>query len=120
MTAIRLITDDQIVFFELMTYTEENDTLVMRAKHFDGRDLTGWEEKDEVVTLPLSAIVNGVFQFEGFSTEYDGAEPLKTQLKMSPDGDDRIKAHFTTYETDGTVREDNFIYNRVTESGSEP
>lgn len=44
-----------IMFTEHMYLMEEGGTLVLRLKHF-GADLTGWEEKDEMLTFRLVAI----------------------------------------------------------------
>ena len=39
-------------FYEILTLTAENGTVVLRVKHFD-RALSGWEEKDACVAFDL-------------------------------------------------------------------
>jgi hypothetical protein len=51
----RAITDGHPRFYELITFDREGDGLVCRFKHFN-RDLSGWEEKDEALTLDLVAL----------------------------------------------------------------
>lgn len=47
--------DASIVFTEHLYLMEEEGTLVLRLKHFNA-DLTGWEEKDDMLTFRLVAI----------------------------------------------------------------
>jgi hypothetical protein len=42
----------EIQFSEILYLTEEEGTLVLRLKHFNA-DLTGWEEKDAMLTFRL-------------------------------------------------------------------
>ncbi len=44
-----------IMFTEHMYLMQESDTLVLRLKHFNA-DLTGWEEKDDMLTFRLLAV----------------------------------------------------------------
>ena len=44
-----------VMFTEHMYLMEEEGTLVLRLKHFNA-DLTGWEEKDEMLTFRLVAM----------------------------------------------------------------
>jgi len=48
----RLVKAGKPVFYELMTIVEENNSLVMKLKHF-GPDLSGWEEKSVSQNFPL-------------------------------------------------------------------
>lgn len=49
--------------YELFSIAEENDGLVLRFKHFS-RELHGWEEKDEALTLVLVGLEENVATFE--------------------------------------------------------
>ncbi len=49
--------------YELFSIAEENDGLVLRFKHFS-RELHGWEEKDEALTLTLVSLEEHVATFE--------------------------------------------------------
>lgn len=55
MGMFRAIRDGHPRFYELITFDREGDGLVCRFKHFN-RDLAGWEEKDEALTLDLVAL----------------------------------------------------------------
>jgi|SRR5690606_24313065 len=64
----RLIRDGEPAFYELLTLTEADGSLMLRLKHFHP-DLRGWEERDESVAFPLVAIRNGRFYFDGLTFE---------------------------------------------------
>jgi len=69
-----------VAFFEILQIAEENGSLVYRLKHF-GPDLTGWEQKDEMVRFPLVAMDEGALYFDGLTIRRDG-----------PDGHPRCRA----------------------------
>ncbi len=54
-TFVQETTDGAIMFTEHMYLMHENGTLVLRLKHFNA-DLTGWEEKDDMLTFRLVAV----------------------------------------------------------------
>lgn len=68
MGSFKLVNDGQVTFYELMTIVEENESLVMRLKHFDGQ-LKGWEEKDETHDFKLVKVTTNKVFFEGFTVE---------------------------------------------------
>ena len=47
--------DGGIMFTEILYLMEEEGSLVLRLKHFNA-DLTGWEEKDDMLTFRLVAM----------------------------------------------------------------
>jgi Domain of unknown function (DUF6265) len=55
MGMFRAITDGHPRFYELITFDREGEGLVCRFKHFN-RDLSGWEEKADALTLDLVAL----------------------------------------------------------------
>jgi hypothetical protein len=66
MGMFRLYKGGAVVFYEFLTITEENGSLILRLKHFHP-DLKGWEDKDETVSFPLVELnPNNVF-FDGLS-----------------------------------------------------
>ena len=101
MGMFRLVKDDKTVFYELMTILEEDGSLVLRLKHFNGGDLSAWEEKEETVDFPLVAVADGTFRFDGMS--------------FHPDGDDRVTVYLAMHGKEGAVQEVTFTYTRVTE-----
>jgi len=54
-TFVQEAADGSIQFSEILYLMEEEGSLVLRLKHFNA-DLTGWEEKDEMLTFRLVAI----------------------------------------------------------------
>ena len=68
MCAFRLIKDDKVDFYELCTIVEDNNTLLLRIKHFHP-DLKGWEDKDVTVDFPLVKVTNDRLYFEDFTIE---------------------------------------------------
>ncbi len=54
-TFIQETPDGAIMFTEHLYLIEEEGTLVLRLKHFNA-DLTGWEEKDDMLTFRLVAM----------------------------------------------------------------
>ena len=54
-TFVQETTEGAIMFTEHLYLMEEEGTLVLRLKHFNA-DLTGWEEKDDMLTFRLVAM----------------------------------------------------------------
>ncbi|MEL7217542.1 MAG: DUF6265 family protein [Pseudomonadota bacterium] len=54
-TFVQETTDGAIMFTEHMYLMQESGTLALRLKHFNA-DLTGWEEKDDMLTFRLVAM----------------------------------------------------------------
>ena len=75
MASFRLVKDEKVVFYELITLLEENNTLILRLKHFNS-DLTGWEEKAESVEFKLVEVKKSSVLFEGFTIEKEGPDKL--------------------------------------------
>lgn len=98
MGMFRLVREETIVFYELMTLREENGSLVLRVKHFNP-DLTGWEEKGETVDFPLVRVTADRFYFDG--------------LTFHRHGNDAVTIYVAISAKDGAVREEAFRYTRV-------
>jgi len=54
-TLVQEDAEGAIMFTEHLYLMQENGTVVLRLKHFNA-DLTGWEEKDDMVTFRLIAL----------------------------------------------------------------
>lgn len=65
-TFIQTTDDGTIRFTEHLYLMEEGGTLVLRLKHFNA-DLTGWEEKDGMVTFRLLATEPCAAYFHGLT-----------------------------------------------------
>ncbi len=60
----KLKINNSVSFYEIFTITIDSTGPVLKLKHFNA-DLTGWEEKDEVVTFPFISASDGELQFDG-------------------------------------------------------
>jgi hypothetical protein len=102
MGMFRAITDGHPRFYELITLDGEGEGLVCRFKHFN-RDLSGWEEKDEALTLDLVALTetDAVFLRRG-------AERWMTYRRAAAD---RLVVFFENAE-DGHDPDDEYRFDR--------
>ena len=81
MGSFKLVIEDEVNFYELMTITEENGSLILKIKHFDAA-LTGWEEKDETVDFPLVKLTHSAAYFDGLTFEQVNEEGLNIYVQM--------------------------------------
>jgi hypothetical protein len=95
----RLVKDDKPVFYEIMTLLEAEGSVELRLKHVNP-DMTGWEEKNGFVTFKLVKHDDSGAYFSGL-----------TFRRVSPDLMEGYLA--LRNRTDGTVREEKFVYRRV-------
>lgn len=89
---------DGIWFYEIVTIVQKGGTLTYRLKHFNA-DLTGWEEKAEVVEFPLVAVEKDAVYFDG----------LTIRLVQK----DRMRAVVRVEMRDGGSKEFGFDYRRA-------
>jgi hypothetical protein len=66
MGIFRLVKNGKVIFYEFCTITEENESLVLKIKHFDSR-LNGWEEKNVAVIFPLVKLAATDAYFDGLT-----------------------------------------------------
>ncbi|MEP7361724.1 MAG: DUF6265 family protein [Acidobacteriota bacterium] len=93
----RLVKDGKVVFYELMTLVETEGSLELRLKHFHP-DLKGWEEKDTVLSFPLTARDVNKLQFGGIVFERSV--------------DDELTVTVTIRQRDGTTKDEPFRFKR--------
>jgi len=94
----RLLKDGKPQFYEMLMIAEVGASLEFRVKHFNP-DMTGWEEKAEVVRFPLVAVEKDVWYFNGLTIRRTGPDStLQTVLIR---------------QKDGSTREAGFTYRRV-------
>ncbi|WP_340077162.1 DUF6265 family protein [Leptobacterium sp. I13] len=68
MGAFKLVVNNKPSFYELLILSEENETLMLRLKHFHA-NLMGWEEKDKTVDFPLVKVTPNKVYFDQFTFE---------------------------------------------------
>lgn len=101
---------EAIMFTEHMYLMEENGSLVLRLKHFNA-DLTGWEEKDEMLTFRLVAIEPCAAYFNALTLRCADAdrpgEGLVAAVRMKSEGPEvrELLFHFDpAHGSDKSVR----------------
>lgn len=77
--------DGTVMFYELITIVEEGGSLAYRLKHFNA-DLTGWEEKDKVVSFPLTDRKGDRLDFSGLVYERTGKNTMTASVQVSEGG----------------------------------
>ncbi len=82
MGAFRLVRDDVPVFYEFLTLREEAGSLILQLKHFDGKTLEGWEEKDKTVDFKLVGVEKGVLYLRGLTFRHTGPDALTVYLAL--------------------------------------
>ena len=80
-TFVQETDDSGIRFTEHMYLMEEEGTLVLRLKHFNA-DLTGWEEKDGMLTFRLIAVEDCAAYFRSLTLRCDGEDGLLVAVRM--------------------------------------
>lgn len=83
-TFVQESADGAIMFTEHMYLMQEDDTLVLRLKHFNA-DLTGWEEKDDMLSFRLVAIEECAAYFNALTLRCDGPDGLVAAVRMKSD-----------------------------------
>ena len=64
----RMLKDERVVFYELLTLGESAGSLLLTLRHFHP-DLRGWEERDDTVRMPFIKAEAGRYYFEGLTLE---------------------------------------------------
>ena len=72
-----------VAFSELVSIAEKDGSLELRLKHFNS-DLTGWEDKDEIVRFPLVAVEKDAWYFDGLTIRRDGPDGLIGAVVAGP------------------------------------
>jgi hypothetical protein len=74
-----------IMFTEHMYLMEEDGSLAVKLKHFNP-DLTGWEEKDGMLTFRLIAAEPCALHFNALTYRCDGDGGMVVAVRMKSDG----------------------------------
>lgn len=97
MCVFKSIINGKVSFYELVTITEENQTLMMRLKHFNP-DLKGWEEKDKTQDFRLVKIDSNRVYFDSFTLERVGPDEINMYVVFGA-GDNRDEHKFNYRRT---------------------
>jgi Domain of unknown function (DUF6265) len=94
----RMVKDGEVGFYELVALAQVGNSVEYRVKHFNA-DMTGWEEKAQVVRFPLVAAEKDVWFFDRLTIRRAGADRAVHVVRIS--------------NKDGSEREVSFTYDRV-------
>ncbi len=98
MGMFRQLKGGQLVFYEFLTLVERDGAVVLRLKHFHP-NLTGWEEKTQVLEFPLVSLTPTQATFNAMTFTHDTPDAFSVRLRLK--------------DKSGTVREELFEYTRV-------
>lgn len=96
MASFKFAVDEQVNFYEIITLFEQDQSLVLRLKHFSA-ELKGWEEKDQYMEFKLVKLSKNVAYFDGYT--YQLVSPNELHV-------------FVVIEKQGTKQETKFIFKR--------
>lgn len=85
MGSFKLMADGKVVFYEFMTITEVDSSLMLKIKHFD-KDLNGWEEKDESIDFKLVEKTPSMMFFNGLSFEKISEDQINIYVVIDHNG----------------------------------
>ena len=72
----KLFSGDTVDFYEIMVISQDSAELSLKLKHFNN-DLTGWEEKDKVITFPFVDASDNHVQFGGLTYKLVSEDSLQ-------------------------------------------
>lgn len=80
----KLITEGQDAFYEFFIITVEDESLILKLKHFNP-DMSGWEGKNDFVTFRLVKIEEKTTYFSGLTYNLLDDDTLQIFLRMKRD-----------------------------------
>ena len=86
MAAFKLVINNQVKFYELVTIVEKDSSLILRLKHFS-QDLKGWEEKDDSVDFELVKVTDNRVYFDGFTFERKTKNEINLYVVLQNEGE---------------------------------
>ncbi|MGH8015017.1 MAG: DUF6265 family protein [Candidatus Zixiibacteriota bacterium] len=87
----KLMNDDKVSFFEIMTLSLDSVGPAIRVKHFNA-DMTGWEDKADMVTFRFDSTSNDQLFFGGLIFKKPAPDSLNIGVRFK--------------KSDGTTREE--------------
>ena len=77
----KLAVNGEISFYEIIILTIEDGGPTMRLKHFNS-DLTGWEEKSDMITFPFVKLTDKKLQLEGITYSSSSFDSLQIDMNI--------------------------------------
>lgn len=88
MCTFKLVKDNKVQFYEICQIREENESLILRLKHFHG-DLKGWEEKNDRVEFPLVKVEEKAAYFDGFTMKKISDNQIVMYVMIGDEGQEK-------------------------------
>jgi len=85
MATFKLVVDGNVQFYEIEVIREIENSLILQLKHF-GKDLKGWETKDQTVDFPLKYITEDKVVFEGMTFEKVNTTEMNVYVDVENEG----------------------------------
>lgn len=85
MGSFKLVAGNKTEFYEICQMIQENETIMFRLKHFDGK-LKGWEEKDETQDFPLVKMEKDAVFFDNFTIKRISQDHIIFYVVVDSDG----------------------------------
>jgi hypothetical protein len=86
MGGFKLLQQGEVAFYELILIREVEGSLVLELKHFNS-DLTGWEEKNDMVTFRLVKVDGDSVYFSGLTYRRVDEDRMHIFLAMRSQGE---------------------------------
>ena len=94
MGSFKLVSEGKVSFYELCTISEENNTLILRIKHFSS-DLKGWEEKDDSEEFKLVKLDKNKAYFNNLTFELVDENNLDIYVIFKEEGKEETEMKFS-------------------------
>ena len=91
----KLMGDDGVAFYELLTMTVDDGTLSLKVKHFNA-DFTAWEEKGDFVNFQLVKLEEDALHFGGISFYRRGEDLIDGYIVMK--NGEEVREHHLSYK----------------------
>ena len=88
MSVAKLHTENKIEFYEICTISEENESLILRIRHFDS-NLNAWEEKNKAMEFKLIEITPKFVYFDGYTFEKVDENKMNIHLLIESEKDNK-------------------------------
>jgi len=94
MCVFKQVVNGEVRFYEIESIVEEENTLMLRLKHFDSK-LKGWEEKDKTIDFKLVRVTENRIYFDDYTFEKVGENEMNVYVVIEIDGvETEVKFHY--------------------------
>jgi hypothetical protein len=88
----KVIVNGEIGFYEIMIISSDSTGYTMNLKHFNS-DLTGWEEKGEVISFPFVRAGKNQIVFDGLDYKKTGNDSIQIVVGRREEGSQLTTIH---------------------------